>query len=174
MIRTIDDHDEELTPKIVGVDRNNLEIEVSHVSRMVYDYGVYLADAEDRMDRAKVRWKRKRKELANTVRDDPAEFGLPGYGKPNNDQIYEVVDNNDEVVELEDAFLDAKHLFNRISAAVEAFNTKRFSLSWALKLWSQSYYADNPVPDHMKDRMLDAERYEGVYEELAKQRRKKE
>jgi hypothetical protein len=174
---TLDDYNEEVVPSLVGIDRHNLEIEVSHISRMVYNYGIFLADAEDTMDRAKVRWQRSRKELCNTVRDNPSEYGLPSYGRgPSNDQVWEVVDNNKDIIELEDKYLDAKHIFNRVNAAVEAFSTKRFSLAWALKLWSQNYYADVPVDEKTRERMMESSNYAKVYEELteiAKKRRQK-
>ena len=173
----LEEYDESKTRNLVGVDRHNLEVEVSHISTMVYDYGVLQAEAEDIMDKAKVQWQRARKELANLVRSDPGEYGLMAYGRgPSNDQVYEVVDNNQEVIDLEDAYLDSKFVFNKLAAAIEAFNTKRFSLAWALKLWTKNYYADLPVDDKTRERMIDAQSYEGVYEELAKhakQRREK-
>jgi len=163
---TFDDYDEEATRNLTRLDRHNLEVEVSHIATMVYDYGVFLAYADDKMRKAKLLRDRKRGEIANLIRNDPAEYGITRISE---NAIIEVMRNNEEVTEAEDNYLDALLVFNKLKAAQDALGTKRFSLSWALKLWTQNYYADLPVDEKRKAAMIESDHYADVYEELARE-----
>ena len=163
------EYNEQDTPDIMEIDKNNLDEEWVKQPRRYYEYSVYLADAIDEVSNCKAELDLKRADIANAVRSAPEDYSL---AKITETAINEIVISDTEYQEIQVELQKAERTVNVLKGATRALEHKREGLNWNTKLFLANYYAEK-LPEDVKDRIEEKVDREDTHNQYQSRRRDK-
>ena len=164
------EYNEQDTPDIMEIDKNNLDEEWVKQPRRYYDYSVYLADAIDEVSNCKSGLDLKRADISNAVRSAPEDYSL---AKITEAAINEIVISDTEYQEIQVELQKAERTVNVLKGATRALEHKREGLNWNTKLFLANYYAEK-LPEDVKDRIEEKVDREDTHNQYQSRRRTKD
>ena len=164
------EYNEQDTPDIMEIDKNNLDEEWVKQPRRYYEYSVYLADAIDEVSNCKAGLDLKRADISNAVRSAPEDYELV---KITETAINEIVISDTEYQEIQTELQKAERTVNVLKGATRALEHKREGLNWNTKLFLANYYAEK-LPEDVKDRIEEKVDREDTHNQYQSRRRTKD
>lgn len=125
----------------VAIDRDNLEDELFRQSNLMWRYGKRVADLRVEMDRLKLAIDVKYASIANNIRAKPEKYGVE---KVSNDAVHSAVIASQGYQEVYNEWLDARHEYDVVNAALTAIEGKRKSMDNLTRLLEMDYYSQEP------------------------------
>jgi hypothetical protein len=134
----------------LNVDVNALDKEWEKQPKYYMYYATQEAEAQEVRDKAVQRLSIVKSEMDAKVRKNPEVYGIE---KVTETAISNVVNNDKEYREAENAIIEATKQMKIITAAVIAFDHKKRALTKLTDLWIAGYYSSGGVPVAMKEKI---------------------
>ena len=124
------------------VDRYNLDQEAADQSELIYEAGIYLAQAKNNTLKAKANWEAVAAEFAHNIKLNPSIFHL-GHEKVTDTLAKDLAKREPEVQTAYSAFLIAYRWEMKIDALFKAVMARQSMLRMLNELWQNNYYGDS-------------------------------
>lgn len=106
--------------------------------KLVYEYGMKLADARDALDRSKASYDLAKAEAANQISKSPETFGL---SKTTDAAIKAAVETHEDVMAAQDRLQKQTHAVAVLQAVMNALEHRKRALEGLIQLHGQQYFA---------------------------------
>jgi len=134
--------------KDINIDEQALDVEWLEQPRITLQYAKWVADLEERKDRAKELVEVMKAELDKDIRSNPDKYGL---AKITEGAVQNTIILQPEYREAQEAYIEAKHESDIAKAAMRAVDTKKMALENLVKLFGLSYFAGPSVPRNLAE-----------------------
>lgn len=132
-------YDEDIT-----IDVDALDIEMREQPRLMLKYTRHLAVTRKQVDEAKQNLDIKKAEVDRKIRENPEAYGIEG--KVTEGAITSALLTEDDYIDAQKDFLDAKFEMDMAQGAVNAFEQRKSALENLIKLHGMNYFAGPKVP----------------------------
>jgi hypothetical protein len=131
------------------INKFKLDWEAARQAKLVMDYGLMLADAEEEKDRAENKKEVTAAELDCDVRAEPEKYGLSKVSEP---AVKRAIISDRRYQKAVDEEIKAKKAVNVLKAAMGALSNRKAMIETLVWLHNQTYNAEPKVDDmDMKD-----------------------
>jgi hypothetical protein len=132
----------------IRIDETVLDIEWLEQPALMFKYAKLTAEAKQVLDKAKDKVDYVRAELDSKIRRDPKEYDLE---KVTEGAVMNTIILQEEFIEAQQAYLDAKFNFDIVRGAAEAISARKDALENMVKLYGMQYFAGPRVPHDLTD-----------------------
>lgn len=153
---TIDLDEESSFREELRIDKYNLDEECGKQPYLTFKWAALAAEAERRVNKAKIAMELCRANLDADIRKSPSKYGLET--KMTESAIQGIILKNEDYRLAEDTYVEAKRRHGVVMAASRGINDKKSELDNLIKLFLNNYYAEQYVPKAVDDRARDSVR----------------
>ncbi|NCU28664.1 MAG: hypothetical protein EOM85_03285 [Candidatus Moranbacteria bacterium] len=132
----------------IRIDETVLDIEWLEQPTQMFKYAKLTAEAKQALDKAKDKVEYVRAELDSKIRRDPKEYNME---KVTEGAVMNTIILQEEFIEAQQAYLDAKFNFDIVRGASEAISARKDALENMVKLYGMQYFAGPRVPHDITD-----------------------
>ncbi|HUU41396.1 MAG TPA: hypothetical protein VMW42_10685 [Desulfatiglandales bacterium] len=144
--------DSEMEFDFFDLDKNDLVTEWTNQPRLYFEYARQLADARQKLERAKAEADIVKAEVDLAIRADPVKYG---YEKLTEALISSLVIQQKPYQEALKAIRVKKHKMDILQAAVSALDHRKSALENEVKLHGQNYFATPKATDEVSKETME-------------------